>query len=306
MGTPDFAVPSLEKLIEAGHEIVCVVTQPDKPRGRGKTVSFSPVKETAVRHQIPVFQPVRIKDPACYPVLEEMKPDVIVVAAFGQILPKPILDLPRYGCINVHGSLLPKLRGAAPIQWAVINGETESGVTIMHMDVGLDTGDMIARAAIPLDPEETGGSLFDKLKLLGAQLLTETLTEIEEGRAGRQKQEESCATYAPILRKERGRIDFSEPAAVIERLVRGLNPWPSAYTSIDGKTVKLWKTEVCPQEYKAEPGTVVQTGRDGIRVQTGDGWLKILEVQMEGKKRMEASAFLLGYPLEKGKKLGDA
>lgn len=304
MGTPDFSVPTLEKIIEAGHEVIGVVTQPDKAKGRGKKVLFPPVKETALAHNLPVYQPRRARDPEFIEEMKTLNPDVMVVVAFGQILPKAILDIPKYGCINVHASLLPKYRGAAPIQWAVIRGEKVSGVTTMQMDVGLDTGDMLLKKEVLLDEEETGGSLHDKLSTLGGDLLIETLEKIEAGDIHPEKQDDSQAgEYARMLDKNLGRIDFSMPAAEIERLIRGLNPWPSAFTSYNGKTMKLWKAKAdnCGQ---GVPGQVIHVDKNSFTVQTGQGTLQILELQMEGKKRMDAGAFLRGCPLETGTMLG--
>ena len=304
MGTPDFSVPTLEKIIEAGHEVIGVVTQPDKAKGRGKKVLFPPVKETALAHNLPVYQPRRARDPEFIEEMKTLNPDVMVVVAFGQILPKAILDIPKYGCINVHASLLPKYRGAAPIQWAVIRGEKVSGVTTMQMDVGLDTGDMLLKKEVLLDEEETGGSLHDKLSTLGGDLLIETLKKIEAGDIHPEKQDDSQAgEYARMLDKNLGRIDFSMPAAEIERLIRGLNPWPSAFTSYNGKTMKLWKAKAdnCGQ---GVPGQVIHVDKNSFTVQTGQGTLQILELQMEGKKRMDAGAFLRGCPLETGTMLG--
>ncbi|MDD6233460.1 MAG: methionyl-tRNA formyltransferase [Frisingicoccus sp.] len=304
MGTPDFSVPTLEKIIEAGHEVIGVVTQPDKAKGRGKKVLFPPVKETALAHNLPVYQPRRARDPEFIEEMKTLNPDVMVVVAFGQILPKAILDIPKYGCINVHASLLPKYRGAAPIQWAVIRGEKVSGVTTMQMDVGLDTGDMLLKKEVLLDEEETGGSLHDKLSTLGGNLLIETLEKIEAGDIHPEKQDDSQAgEYARMLDKNLGRIDFSMPAAEIERLIRGLNPWPSAFTSYNGKTMKLWKAKAdnCGQ---GVPGQVIHVDKNSFTVQTGQGTLQILELQMEGKKRMDAGAFLRGCPLETGTMLG--
>ncbi len=304
MGTPDFSVPTLEKIIEAGHEVIGVVTQPDKAKGRGKKVLFPPVKETALAHDLPVYQPRRARDPEFIEEMKTLNPDVMVVVAFGQILPKAILDIPKYGCINVHASLLPKYRGAAPIQWAVIRGEKVSGVTTMQMDVGLDTGDMLLKKEVLLDEEETGGSLHDKLSTLGGDLLIETLEKIEAGDIHPEKQDDSQAgEYARMLDKNLGRIDFSMPAVEIERLIRGLNPWPSAFTSYNGKTMKLWKAKAdnCGQ---GVPGQVIHVDKNSFTVQTGQGTLQILELQMEGKKRMDAGAFLRGCPLETGTMLG--
>lgn len=301
MGTPDFSVGIMEAMAERGHEIVLAVTQPDKPKGRGGAVSCSPVKEAAVARNIPVFQPVKIREPENIAVLREHKPDMIVVAAFGQILPEEILSMAPYGCINVHASLLPKYRGASPIQWAVLDGEKESGVTIMRMDTGVDTGDMIAQKAVTLAQDETAGSLFDKLSELGASLLCETMETIENGTAVYTPQDHSKATHTKKIEKSMGKMDWKQPAEVLERRVRGLCPWPGAYTGCNGKTLKIWKAAVRPGEcgQNAAPGTVVET-KDAVAVQTGDGVLLLTEVQLEGKKRMDAAAFLRGYPLKQG------
>ena len=304
MGTPDFAVPTLEKIIEAGHEVIGVVTQPDKAKGRGKKVLFPPVKEKALEHNLTVYQPRRAREPEFIEQMRALNPDVMVVVAFGQILPKDILDIPKYGCINVHASLLPKYRGAAPIQWAVINGDAVSGVTTMQMDVGLDTGDMLLKTEVPLAEDETGGSLFDKLSTLGGELLIETLEKIQAGDIHPEKQDDSQAgEYARTLDKALGNVDFSMSAAAIERLIRGLNPWPSAYTFYNGKTMKLWKAEVVPGT-DAAPGQIVSVDKQSFTVQTGEGGLRILELQLEGKKRMDAGAFLRGCALSAGEMLG--
>ena len=235
MGTPDFAVEALEALASSRHEVTAVFTQPDKPKGRGKAMQFTPVKEVALRENIPVYQPKKVRDPEVIQKIRELAPDVLVVVAFGQIIPQEILDIAPYGCINVHGSLLPKYRGAAPIQWAVIDGEKESGVTTMQMDAGLDTGDMLLKTVVPLDEKETGGSLFDKLSKAGADLLLKTLDALENGTVTPQKQGESPTAYAKMLTKDMGAIDWNRPAKELERLIRGLNPWPSAYTKLNGR-----------------------------------------------------------------------
>ena len=301
MGTPDFAVGTLEALIEAGHQVNLVVTQPDKPKGRGHAMQFTPVKEVAVKHDIPVYQPVKIRAAESVAYLEKIEADVIVVVAFGQIIPKSILEMKKYGCINVHGSLLPKYRGAAPIQWAVIDGEKESGVTIMQMDEGLDTGDMLTKAVVLLDEKETGGSLFDKLSAEGAKLCVETLKLIEAGEVQPRKQGESPTAYAAMLTKHMGKIDWTKDAVSIERLVRGLNPWPSAYTILNGKTLKIWECEVLPMDAsKGECGEILGVTKDSVIVQTGDGALAVRELQLEGKKRMDAGSFLRGFNVEPG------
>ena len=299
MGTPDFAVGTLRSLAEAGHEITLVVSQPDKPKGRGHAMVPTPVKAVAEELGIPVFQPVKIRE--AKDVLEKTEADVCVVAAFGQIIPASILHMKKYGCINVHASLLPKYRGAAPIQWAVIDGEKESGVTIMQMDEGLDTGDMLAKAIVPLDEKETGGSLFDKLSKAGGRLCVETLAKLEKGEIIPEKQGESPTAYASMLDKKMGNIDWNKSAVVIERLVRGLNPWPSAYTHLDGKTLKIWACDVLPQSAsKGESGEILEVTKDAIHVQTGDGILVLREIQLAGKARMDAGAFLRGYKVVPG------
>lgn len=303
MGTPDFSVGTLEALIEAGHEVVLAVTQPDKPRGRGKEVLYSPVKEAALAHGIPVFQPRRIRDAESIEELAKYPADVMVVIAFGQILPKEILEMTPYGCINVHASLLPDYRGAAPIQWAVINGETVSGVTTMQMDEGLDTGDMIQKTEIVLDPKETGGSLHDKLAEAGAALCVDTLRDMEAGTATRTKQGESGTAYAKQLDKKMGDIDWTRSAEEIERLIRGLNPWPSAYTTWREKTMKIWEAEVEDRDTDLEPGCIAEVKKDTFLVQTGKGLLRITSLQLPGKKRMTADAFLRGYQIQTGEKL---
>lgn len=316
MGTPDFSVPTLEKIIEAGHEVVGVVTQPDKAKGRGKKVLFPPVKEKALEHDLTVYQPRRAREPEFIEQMRTLEPDVMVVVAFGQILPKDLLDIPKYGCVNVHASLLPKYRGAAPIQWAVIRGEKVSGVTTMQMDVGLDTGDMLLKAEVPLAEDETGGSLHDKLSVLGGDLLIETLKGLEAGTIQPEKQDDSqTGEYARMLDKALGKIDFSMTAEEIERLIRGLDPWPSAYTSYHGKTMKLWKARVVSgadaspdgpagAAGHAAPGEILAVDKMGFTVQTGCGALQILELQMEGKKRMDAGAFLRGCQMTAGEILG--
>lgn len=300
MGTPDFSVGILEEIIKAGHEVVLAVTQPDKPKGRGKAMQFPPVKECAVSHGIPVFQPKKIREPENINYLKGFDADIMIVAAFGQILPKEILDMPKYGCVNVHASLLPKYRGAAPIQWAVINGDEITGVTTMRMDIGLDTGDMIAKKEVRLAPDETGGSLFDKLADAGAKLCVETMARIEEGKAVYTPQNSEAATHTAKITKEIGNIDWNNSAKSIERLIRGLNPWPSAYTKLTGKNFKIWKARVVSDETEYEPGCICHVTRDELFVQTGKGILSLEEVQLEGKKRMQIDAFLRGCPVEEG------
>lgn len=305
MGTPDFSVGTLEALIEAGHEVALVVTQPDKPKGRGGKMQYTPVKEVAVAHNIPVYQPKRIREPECIEELRKYNADIMVVIAFGQILPKEILEMTPYGCVNVHASLLPSYRGAAPIQWAVINGEKVSGVTTMQMNEGLDTGDMLLKVEIPLDEKETGGSLHDKLAEAGARLCVETLDALKAGTVTPEKQGDSPTAYAKMLDKHMGKIDWKMSAKEIERLIRGLNPWPSAYTrwNENDKGMKIWEAEVAEGQTDKAAGTVVEVAKDGFFVQTGDGLLKITALQIPGKKRMDAAAFLRGYQMETGRVL---
>jgi len=259
------------------------------------------VKEKALSYGIPVYQPARVKkDEEFLKTLREINPDAIVVAAFGQILPKEILELPKYGCVNIHASLLPKYRGAAPIQWAVIDGEKESGITTMMMDVGLDTGDMLDRTVIPLAEDETGGSLFEKLSRAGGPLILKTLEALENGTAVRTKQPEEGATYAGMLDKSLGNIDWTQSAAKIERLIRGLNPWPSAYTGYKGKTMKLWAADVLKGTFEGVPGEIIKVEKERFLVRTGDGALAVKELQLEGKKRMDIESFLRGYPVPEG------
>lgn len=307
MGTPDFAVGTLRALIQSDYQVKAVFCQPDKPKGRGKSLAMPPVKEEALRAGIPVYQPGKIREEEWLLKIEEMKPDAIVVVAFGQILPERVLKAAKYGCINVHASLLPKYRGAAPIQWAVINGEKVSGVTTMRMDAGLDTGDMILWEEVPLEEEETGGSLFDKLSGVGAKLLIRTLDEISAGKAVYHPQpKESPTAYAAMLTKKQGEISWEQPAKKIECLIRGLNPWPSAYTHYRGKMLKIWRANTLQgqPDQKAEPGQAVQVTKHSLEIQTGDGILSVKELQPEGKKRMGVDEFLRGYPVETGERFG--
>lgn len=314
MGTPDFSVPALKALVEAGHQVIAVVTQPDKPKGRGKEVQMTPVKIQAMEYGIPVYQPAKVREASFVEVLKGLEADVYVVIAFGQILPKAVLELPKYGCINIHASLLPKYRGAAPIQWCVIDGERETGITTMMIDVGLDTGDMLEKAVIPIEEKETGGSLHDKLSMAGGDLILSTLKKLEEGTLVRTPQTDEGTCYAKMLTKSLGDIDWNQGAVSIERLIRGLNPWPSAYTMWNGKTIKIWAADVIagreaadflsesgvPAETGTAPGTVVCSDKRGLVVCTGGGLLSIRELQMEGKKRMDTPAFLRGYPIPAG------
>lgn len=300
MGTPDIAVPALEKIIEAGHEVVLVVSQPDKPVGRSKALKYTPVKECALAHGIEVYQPERIRSEESVAFLQQFEVDVIVVEAFGQIVPQAILDIPKYCCVNIHTSLLPKYRGAAPIQWAVLNGDLVTGVTTMRMEAGLDTGDIIMQAEKIINEGETTGTLFERLARAGAKLIVQTLEAIENGTATYTPQDESKATHTSKITKEMGSIDWNRSAKEIECWIRGMDPWPSAYTKLDDKNVKIWKAKVVSDEQLAKPGTIVRVSKHALEVQTGDGILAILELQIEGKKRMTTDAFLCGYAVEPG------
>ncbi|WP_293997911.1 methionyl-tRNA formyltransferase [uncultured Megasphaera sp.] len=302
MGTPDFSVPSLKAIHAAGFTIRAVYTQPDKQRGRGKKVSASPVKECAEKLGIPVFQPQTLKDPDVIAGLADLQPDVIVVIAYGKILPKAILDIPRYGCLNVHGSLLPAYRGAAPIQYAIKDGVRTSGVTIMMLDEGMDTGKMLKKAEIILDAKETTGTLFDKLAIVGAETLIPVLKDLPAYEAAAQSQDESKATYTAKITKEMTHIDFSQPAVVIERLIRTLDPHPGAYILHEGHRLKLWAADVVPGT-EAEPGTIIEVTKTYITVQTGCDALRIREVQPESRKRMATAQFLQGCHLTVGSML---
>jgi len=303
MGTPEFAAASLEALIKAGHDITLVVTQPDREKGRGKKVAMSPVKECALAHDIKVFQPERIKTEEAVLELKKYEADIFVVAAFGQILSREILEMPRYGCVNVHASLLPKYRGAAPIQWSIIEGEKETGVTIMQMDVGLDTGDMISSVSVPITETETGDTLHDKLMVAGAKLLVETLPKIEDKSAVRTPQNGEESSYAKMLNKNMGRLDFDTATLELDRLIRGLNSWPGAFTVLNGKTLKIWEAKPVVAKQTKKAGTVCRVGKDSFDIATRDGYLEILSVQLEGKKRMGSADFLRGYDLEEGTEL---
>ena len=303
MGTPDFAVPTLEALCNSDYEVIGVVTQPDKPKGRGKSVQMTPVKECALKYDIPVFQPVRIRDEENVAKLAKLDIDFMVVVAFGQILPKSILDMPKYGCINVHSSLLPTYRGAAPIQWTIINGESKTGITTMFMDEGIDTGDILLQEETPIYDDETGGSLHDRLADMGANLLIKTLDGVKDGSIKRIKQDDSKSNYVGMLNKNMGKMDFTKSAIELERLVRGLNPWPSAYTSLNDKMFKIWEAKAIEDDSKyeeAKVGTIVLINKTTIVVKTGKGLLELFEVQLEGKKRMLVEDFLRGYQVKVG------
>jgi len=304
MGTPDLAATVLGALLENGYAVSAVVTQPDKPKGRGKAMACSPVKELAVENGIPVLQPERAKDEAFIDELRTLKPDIIVVAAYGKILPKAILDMPKYGCINVHTSLLPDYKGAAPIQWAVLNGEEETGVTIMYMDEGCDTGDIISAERIAIAADETGGGLHDKLAVLGGELLVRTLPSILDESCTRTPQEKGVGRYVSIIDKSLGNLDFSRPAVELERYIRGLDPWPCAFTKLEGKILKLWKAYVIPEQTDEAAGTVLTGDKKALRIATGEGILAVTELQPEGKRRMKTEEYLNGYTIAAGTILG--
>lgn len=306
MGTPDFAVAPLEAILKAGHEVTAVVTQPDRQKGRGREVQYSPVKECALSYGIPVLQPLKIKEKDAVEELRKYPADIFVVAAFGQLLSEEILNMPRLGCINIHASLLPAYRGAAPIQWCVINGEEKSGVTIMQMAKGMDTGDILLQKEVVLDEKETGGSLFDRLMETGAELIVEVLPKIEAGELTPVVQKEELATYAGKITKDMGNIDFAKSAVTIERLIRGLNPWPSAFTHYKGKILKIWEADVVSECANAEnpvPGTVIAMDKESFTLATGEGALRIRSLQPEGKKRMSCAEFMRGYEVKVGEAL---
>lgn len=301
MGTPDFAVPCLEKLIQAGHDVAAVFTQPDKPRGRKMIMTPPEVKVCALEHGLTVYQPNTLRDGEAMKIIEKISPDCIVVAAYGKILPKEMLDFPRYGCINVHGSLLPKYRGSAPIQWSVINGEKETGVTIMQMAQGVDTGDMLYQKAIPIHIDDTAESMFVKLSELGGEMIVEALELLEKGELTAIRQDESLATHAPMLDKRTSVIDWHKTSHEVHNLVRGLFSWPIAQTSLHGKRLKIYRTSIGSGH--GEPGAVISS--DPLTVACGEGAVIIEELQLEGKKRMDAKTFLIGHPMNKGEMLGD-
>ncbi len=301
MGTPDFAVPSLEALVGAGHQICGVFTQPDKPKNRGMKLQAPPVKECALAHDIPVYQPVKLRDGTALALIQELDPELIVVAAYGRILPDDILAAPPKGCINVHSSLLPNYRGAAPINWAVLNGDKETGVTIMHMAHDLDAGDIISQASTPIDPDETVVTLHDRLAQLGAQLLVETVAQIDAGTATRTPQDHEKATLAPMLGRELSPMDFNRPARQLHDQVRGLIPWPAAVATLGDKRCKVFRTVVSADSTDAVPGTVLAAGKEGLTVACGQGTvLRLEEIQPDGGKRMKAADYLRGHPVVAG------
>lgn len=301
MGTPEFAVYALRAIIEAGHEVEAVFTQPDKAKGRSKALVPTPVKAEALLHNIAVYQPEKIREPENIEIIKNIAPDIIVVAAYGQILPESILNIPEYGCINIHASLLPKYRGAAPIEWSIINGEKKTGVTTMYMEKGLDTGDMIEKAEVDIAPDDTGETLHDKLAVEGARLIISTMNKLCAGTAKREKQDDALSCYASMLTKELGKIDFSKNADYIERLIRGLIPWPCAYTTLAGKNIKLYSAEVKSVDtgcYK--PGEIIEITKKAFTIACGRDALIIKKLQPEGKKPMDAASYLNGNKISTG------
>lgn len=304
MGTPEFAVPTVEALLSSKHVLKAVVTQPDKPAGRGRRLSAPPVKQLALSNGIPCQQPAKLRDPSVVEELASYSPEIIVVAAYGKILPPSVLDLPPKGCINVHASLLPKYRGAAPINWAIINGETETGITIMLMDEEMDHGPILLQRAISILPEETAGELHDRLALLGAECLIEALKGLEDGSIAPNAQDHDRATFAPMLSKEDGQLDWGQPAEDLVNRIRGVTPWPGATTMLNDELFKVWKASLGPKDVSGSPGEVMAVEEDGITVACGQGSVCLLEVQVAGKKRMKAESFLRGYSVSTGTILG--
>lgn len=305
MGTPDFAVPTLRALLNSPHQVVGVVTQPDRPKGRGQELAASPVKQLALQRGIPILQPLKMKDPAFLEALAAWKPDLIVVAAFGRILPKLVLDLPPKGCINVHASLLPKYRGAGPIQWAIIRGERETGITTMLMDEGMDTGAILLQEPVPIAPDDTAGSLSAKLADVGGRVLLETLARLEKGALVPQPQDHTQATMAPLLKKEDGLLDWTLPAVELANRVRGLTPWPGAYTYLGDDRWVIWKAVALDHAAPtAQPGMIVEVAKDALLVATGSGVLRIMEMQPANSRRMTVAQYLAGHRLEPGLVLG--
>jgi methionyl-tRNA formyltransferase len=307
LGTPEFAVPSLEMLISEGYEVVAVVTQPDKPKGRGNRMCAPPVKEFALKHGIEVIQPNKIKTDEFVEEIRALKPDLLVTAAYGKILSKELLDVPPLGCINVHGSLLPAYRGAAPINWAVINGEKSTGITTMFTDVGLDTGDMLLKKELTIEPDTTVGELHDQMSILGAEVLKDTLAELKNGTLKRQPQDDALSSYAPIMSKELGLIDWNKSAQEIHNLVRGTDPWPGAYTFLNGERIRIWRTNLVSDKHtdtNAEAGLIIEVGCDGILVKCADECILVGEIQLDCCKRMNVGCYIRGHQIDAGEKLG--
>ncbi|MED3624277.1 methionyl-tRNA formyltransferase [Neobacillus thermocopriae] len=308
MGTPDFSVPILRQIIADGYEVIGVVTQPDRPVGRKKVLTPPPVKVEALKHGIPVYQPEKIRNPEELSKILELKPDLIVTAAFGQILPKELLEAPKYGCINVHASLLPELRGGAPIHYAILQGKKKTGITIMYMVEKLDAGDMLTKVEVPITEEDTVGTLHDKLSIAGAKLLSETLPLLIEGKLSATPQNDLEATFAPNIKREQEKINWSKTGTEIYNQIRGLNPWPVAFTTLNGQVIKIWKAEKVKVSKSHEPGSIINIEHDGITVSSGDEVaIKILELQPSGKTKMSSEQFLrgAGSKLSIGMKLGD-
>lgn len=304
MGTPDFAVPSLDILVKSGYEVAAVVTQPDKPKGRGNKLTPPPVKEYALNNNIPVLQPEKVKTGTLAQQLREIAPDLLVTVAYGRILPQEVLDIPPYGCVNVHGSLLPKYRGAAPIQWSVINGDSITGITTMYTDIGMDTGDMLLKREVEIGINETAGELHDKLSIIGAEVLLETLKELEKRTLVRIPQPADEATYVTMISKETGRIDWSKTMEQIHNLVRGTDPWPGAYTFYKGERMRVWKTEYSNVEKASKPGEIIEVKKEGILVGTGKGNIMLKEIQFDSGKRLKVEQYLAGHSIDKGELLG--
>ena len=302
MGTPEFACPTLQKLIDRDEEVVAVITQPDRPKGRGQQTLPPPVKVLAERHGIPVMQPVKVRVPEVVERIRELAPDLIVVVAFGQILPKGLLEIPKYGCINVHASLLPRWRGAAPLNWSIISGDSETGVTTMMMDVGLDTGDMLLKKSTPIDPDENTRTLHDRLSVIGAEALSETIDLLKAGNLVREKQDDTLSCYASMLKKEDGLVDWNKEPQVIKNLVRGMTPWPGAFSFLDGRMLKIYRVRTAGGA--GEPGSVINAGREGLEIACAGGSIIVDELQLEGKKRLPAKDFLAGFKIEPGTILG--
>lgn len=305
MGTPEFAIPSLEALYKAGHNVCCVITQPDKPRGRGHKMAHPPVYDCAASHGTKVYQPQSLKKEEFEEILLAENPELIAVVAYGKILPEYVLDYPKYGCINVHGSLLPKYRGAAPMQWCIINGEKKTGITTMYMEKGLDTGDMLMKSEIDILPDDTYETIHDKLNVLGAELLVATVEQLKAGTAVREKQDDSESCYSPMIDKQTARIDWTKNAQDINNLIRGLYPFPRAYSYLDGKILKIEKAVAISSDSSLNCGTVIDCDSKSFTVQCGENTaLTVLKMQIEGKKSMDVSSYFLGNKIDKGTLLG--
>lgn len=302
MGTPEFAVPSLKALIESEHEVVAVIAQPDRPKGRGHKLTPPPTKVLAEEYRVPVLQPEKIKTQEFLDELKELKPDLVCVTAYGKILPKDVLDLPPHGCINVHASLLPKYRGAAPINWALVRGETVTGITTMLMDEGMDTGDMLLKQELSITEDDDAGIISEKLSQMGGDLLLETISQLKQGVLEPEKQDESQATFAPMLKKSDGEIDWRKTAIEIHNLIRGMNPWPGTFTKLGDKSLKIFRTKFV--EGQGPPGEIIKSDRHALHVATAEGALEILELQLEGNKRLDIKSFMTGHSIEIGTILG--